>query len=349
VKRASRDWAANDKDPAWLTHSGERLKAAEKLAERPDLSANLEPTDREYLAACRDAERLSKRNKRRMHAVAACLALLLIATGVGWSQGAYLKEQAYWRFAMSPAVLSVNQERALRPRDEFKECESGCPVMAVVPPGKFKMAGDKTSGPDVTIAKPFAIGKYEVTFAEWDACVSAGGCRKVDDDSRWGRGDRPAINVSWHDAERYTAWLKRLTGKPYRLLSEAEWEYAMRADTKTRYFFGDDDTVLGEYAWYDANSAAMTHPVGGRKPNAFGLHDMAGNVWEWVEDCQHGSYEDGPTDGRAWLTGNCDRRVHRGGSWHNSADYLQSDSRIRGAAGLFGKSLGFRVARDLDQ
>jgi formylglycine-generating enzyme required for sulfatase activity len=347
VKRASRDWAANNQDSTWLTHTGERLKAAEQLADRPDLAENLEPTDRNYLAACQEAEHSAKRGRRRMQALAGALGLLLAAAGIGWWAGPHLQEQAYWRFSMRPAVLTEGTERALRPNDEFSECASGCPVMRVIPSGTFRMTA-KGTGIDVAIAKPLAVGKYEVTFAEWDACVAAGGCPQADDGG-WGRGQRPVINVNWLHAEQYASWLARLSGKPYRLLSEEEWEYVARAKTLTPYFFGDDPAELGDYAWYAANSDFMTQPVGGKKPNPFGLYDMVGNVWEWVEDCQHPSYAGAPTDGSAWLAGNCDRRVHRGGSWSNDPEYLRSDSAIGGAAGLYGKSLGFRVARTLNQ
>src|SRR5207249_7461576 len=137
----------------------------------------------------------------------------------------------------------------------------------------------------VVIPQPLAVGKFEVTFDEWDACVAHGGCTYRPIDAGWGRGRQPVIRVSWDDAKVYSAWLAKQTGKPYRLLTEAEWEYAARAGNPGRYSFGDNETQLGEYAWFSNNSDSKTQPVGTKKPNAFGLYDMHGNVWQWVEDC----------------------------------------------------------------
>src|SRR5262249_14598581 len=221
------------------------------------------------------------------------------------------RDENRWRNVMGPSVLDAAQEndKASHPGSEFTECANGCPTMIVVPAGRFMMGSPATEkdrapneGPQhqVTIAKPFAVGRTEVTFAQWDACVAAGACDAARD-STWGRGDRPAINVTWDDAERYAAWLSGMTGKAYRLLSEAEWEYAARAGSETQFSFGDDDSRLGDYAWYFANSERKSQPVGGKAANAFGLHDMHGNVFEWVEDHWHESYEGAPSDGSAWL------------------------------------------------
>jgi formylglycine-generating enzyme required for sulfatase activity len=136
---------------------------------------------------------------------------------------------------------------AAKPGSDFKECTSGCPVMIVIPAGKFIMGSSEnepdreaSEGPqhEVTVAKPFAVSKFEVTFEEWDACVAAAACPRVPD--HWGRGEMPVINVSWGDAKQYVGWLSQLTGKEYRLLTEAEWEYAARAGANTRYSWGDD-------------------------------------------------------------------------------------------------------------
>jgi formylglycine-generating enzyme required for sulfatase activity len=189
--------------------------------------------------------RAATRRKRRVQGLVGALALLLAVAGVGWINQDYLKEQYYWRAVMVPAVLTANQERALKPGNEFSECTSFCPTMVMVPAGNFMMGspeglGDYKERPqhEVTISKPFAVGGYEVTFAQWDACVVAGGCPKAPD-SGWGRGQRPVVNVSWDDARQYAVWLARLTGKDYRLLSEAEWEYAARAGAPTAYTWGD--------------------------------------------------------------------------------------------------------------
>jgi formylglycine-generating enzyme required for sulfatase activity len=190
----------------------------------------------------------------------------------------------------------------------------------------------------------FVIGKYEVTFEEWDACVADGGCTRKPDDQGWGRGRRPVINVSWEDAQAYIAWLKKQTGKPYRLPSEAEWEYAARAGTTTRYRWGD--AIPPENANYGGN-VGQTTEVGRYPANVWGLHDTSGNVWEWVEDRYHGSYDGAPRDGSAWFTGTESARVVRGGSWISEPRGLRSADRNRYEPGNRFDYLGFRVARML--
>jgi formylglycine-generating enzyme required for sulfatase activity len=232
--------------------------------------------------------------------------------------------------------------------------------MVFIPAGKFIMGTPESvdqlnaEGPqhEVHFANPFAIGKYEVTFDEWEACVSAGGCPGALDNNNWGSGGRPVINITWDNAKLYVAWLSNLTGKSYRLPSEAEWEYAARAGTTTIYFFGDEPTPLGEYAWYRVNSDEKTQPVGKKKPNAFGVYDVYGNVGEWVEDIWHEnySYADVPLDGSAWLKGgeSRNRRVIRGGTWFDVAGNIRSGKR-RDAYSYGGTySIGFRVARTME-
>ena len=162
-----------------------------------------------------------------------------------------------------------------------------------------------------------------MTFDDWDACVAYGDCIPTSD-LGWGHGQQPVIFVSWDDAQRYVAWLSRMTGKPYRLLSEAEWEYAARAGTTTIFSFGDDPALLGDYAWYSANSGNQAQPVGQKKPNAFGLYDMQGDIWEWVEDCWNLTYDGAPSDGSAWITPNCIFRTARGGPWSGDPMSLRS-------------------------
>jgi formylglycine-generating enzyme required for sulfatase activity len=264
--------------------------------------------------------------------------------------------QYRWHVVMGPSVLTPEQEQeiATRPGAAFQECAIGCPMMIVVPAGKFTMGSPETEkgrseweGPqrEVTIAKPFAVGKTDVTFAEWDMCVAATACPKTSDNG-WGRGDRPVILVSWEEAKGYVRWLTRMTGKDYRLLTESEWEYAARGGNQSRYGFGDDETQLGDYAWYIENSEAKTQPVGTKKPNAFGLYDMHGNVWQLVEDCFHYNYREAPSDGSAW-SGQCGNRVLRGGSWIADRQGIRSAVRLwtnpHGRYTIF----GFRVARTL--
>ena len=216
-------------------------------------------------------------------------------------------------------------EADLTPGRVFRDCDE-CPEMVVVPAGSFMMGSpaseagrDADEGPQhrVTIARPFAVGKFEVTFAEWDACVAAGGCKHMPGDERGGRGKRPVTNVSWDNiTKEYLPWLSPRTGKAYRLLTEAEWEYAARAGTTTRYAFGD--TISKSQAQYSESilgSAGRTVEAGSFPANRFGLHDMHGNVWEWVQDCWNGSYNGAPSDGSAWTTRDCSLRVLRGGSW----------------------------------
>jgi formylglycine-generating enzyme required for sulfatase activity len=229
--------------------------------------------------------------------------------------------------------------------------------MVVIPAGEFTMGSpegepdrEEDEGPRhlVTIKEPFAAGKYEVTFAEWDACVADGGCGGYrPNDKGWGRGSRPVINISWNDAKSYVGWLSRKTGKGYRLLSEAEWEYAARAGTTTRYWCGDSSLCVSQVSWDITNARLQTQPVGSKPANQFGLHDMHGNVAEWVEDCWHSSYTGAPTDGRAWATDRvCRNHVIRGGSWGASPWKLRVAVRYGNKPDERYRDYGFRVARD---
>jgi formylglycine-generating enzyme required for sulfatase activity len=243
----------------------------------------------------------------------------------------------------------------------FRDCD-GCPEMVVIPAGRFTMGSpasepqrDSDEGPQhqVNIARPFAAGKYEVTFDEWDACVRDGGCSHNPGDEGWGRGRRPVINVSWQDAKIYTEWLSRKTGKIYRLLSEAQWEYVARAGTTTAFSFGAG--INSQQANYNtsvsyagspvATTPRNTVPVGSYPANAFGLHDVHGNVWEWTEDCYNGSYSGAPSDGSAWTSVGCATRVLRGGSWDYYPRYLRSATRSLVDPTYRVSGFGFRVAR----
>jgi formylglycine-generating enzyme required for sulfatase activity/class 3 adenylate cyclase len=372
VKRASRDWAANSKNAAWLAHATDRLVAAERLSERPDLAANLEPTDREYLAACRKAEAVAKGRKRRVQTLIYVLLFGIIGCLVGWINQSRIAEQWRWGWTdrpfvatnIWPYVLKAATEQALKPKDTFTECTSEqgkdyCPQMVVLPAGSFIMGSPATEQGhqpseepqhQVTIAKLFAVSKFELTFDEWDTCVNYGDCPQGVTDSGWGHGQQPVINVTWGDAQHYVAWLSNMTGKPYRLLTEAEYEYAARAGAITAYPWGDD---------IDRNNAnckgcgsqwdnTQTAPVGSFAANGFGLFDMVGNVWEWAEDCVNNNYEGAPTDGSAWIEGgDCKNRIARGGSWNNTAVNLRSANRIGTSPGFRDNLLGFRVARTL--
>ena len=253
-------------------------------------------------------------------------------------------------------LIAAGKQRDKKPGLRFKDCV-GCPELVVVPAGSFRMGSPsgekgryKDEGPRhrVTIGAPFAVGVYEVTFGEWDVCVSGGGCNGYRPDDRgWGRGNRPVMNVNWEDAKAYVGWLSRKTGKGYRLLSESEWEYVARAGTETAYHFDNDISPSQANYRYRESGYGETAPVGSYPSNAFGLHDVHGNVWEWVEDCWNDSYRGAPSDGSAWESGNCGRRVLRGGSWNDVPRNLRSADRYWvGSGGRFG-DFGFRIARTL--
>ena len=195
----------------------------------------------------------------------------------------------------------------------------------------------------------FELGKYEVTFEEYDRFTGGDGPGGRADDRGWGRGRgrRPVIMVSWDDAVAYTRWLSEQTGEQYRLSSEAEWEYAARAGTVTKYSWGNGigHNRANCYGCGSQWDNEQTAPVGSFAPNGWGLHDMHGNVWEWVQDCWNDSYGGAPTDGSAWQQGNCSRRVLRGGSWFDSSRDLRSADRGRVTASIRYGSDGFRVAR----
>lgn len=248
--------------------------------------------------------------------------------------------------------LSVSEEKLLRSGESFREC-AGCPEMVVVPAGEFSMGSDENSESprhQVKIEAPIAIGKYEVTFAEWDQCVEENGCKDKPDDAGWGRGTRPVIHVSWVQmTEQYLPWLSSKAGRAYRLLTEAEWEYAARAGSTTKYWWGDDigrkhANCKGCGGEWDGRRTA---PVGSFPPNAFGLHDMSGNVWERVMDCANNTYRGAPSDGSPWLSGRCSDRVIRGGSWFIGPHYVRSTNRDSDPAAYHNSNVGFRVARTL--
>jgi formylglycine-generating enzyme required for sulfatase activity len=230
----------------------------------------------------------------------------------------------------------------------FKDLADG-PVMAVVPAGEFIMGSNdyKNEKPPhkVTIRQPFAVGRFTVTFAEWDAA----GLPHKPSDVGWGRGRRPSINVSWEDAKAYADWLSQSTGKEYRLPSEAEWEYCCRAGTTTKYAFGENITRhRAQFSEGEWGSAKQTVEVGRFSPNPWGLYDLHGNVWEWCEDVWHDTYSGAPSDGSPWLqSGDASRRVVRGGSWVIDPQFLRSAYRDGLSTDYRLNSLGFRVVMAL--
>jgi formylglycine-generating enzyme required for sulfatase activity/uncharacterized caspase-like protein len=294
----------------------------------------------------------------------------------------------------SAQPLLAGEECALKPKDVFKECDK-CPEMVVVPAGRFTIGSPTNEsgrydaeGPQyaVSIAKPYAAGKFHITLDQFGAFVAETGydagskCQTYEGGKfldRQGRswrnpgfaqnGSHPAVCLNWNDAKAYVGWLTKKTGKSYRLLTETEWEYAARAGSTTRYFFGDEDKdfcLYGNGADQSTknNSGALpawavvvpcndgyvyTSPVGNFLPNAFGLYDMHGNAWQWLEDCWHQNYQGAPSDGSAWTTGDCGSRVLRGGNWGIGPAYLRAASRMTYATAARFPSDGFRVARTL--
>jgi formylglycine-generating enzyme required for sulfatase activity len=235
---------------------------------------------------------------------------------------------------------------------ESKDCAT-CPVMVALPAGSFIM-GSSSDDPSekpphhVTISAPFAIGKYEVTVEQWNACADANGCPRLSPDTNSVK-NAPARDLSWDDAQLYVKWLAKTTGKPYRLPTEAEWEYADRAGTTTKYWWGD------QMRKGQANCKGCGDPwhqegpetVGSFAPNPNGLYDMNGNVWEWVSDCWHNSYQNAPGDGHTWDAPGCNMRVIRGGSWREGSDYMLTSTRFKYSQSVRQSQDGFRVAKDL--
>jgi len=248
-----------------------------------------------------------------------------------------------------------NYRKRLQPaalfRDRMRDGSAG-PEMLVLRGGRYDRGdrqGDDDEKPPVTIEiKPLAIGIYEVTFEEFDQfCESTG--RDKPDDAGWGRGHRPVFNVSWNDAQAYTTWLSRQTGQPYRLPTDAEWEYAARGATQTRFWWGDD---VGQGQANCAGCGGLwggekTSEVGRFEPNPFGLHDTAGNVFEWVADCWNDSFAEAPTDGSALQKPACGIRVIRGGAWSFPPKEVRSANRWRDFQPRTSDDTGFRIARDL--
>jgi formylglycine-generating enzyme required for sulfatase activity len=353
LEAARRAWLATpDKSKNDALLMGFALTQAQsKLAAR---AADMPEVDRDFVALSRKA---MARRRLRVQALVGVLIAGMVAGLAAWRNEQWLKEQIYWFANVRSRVLTAAQERALKPKNSFKEC-ADCPEMVVVPAGDFMMgspkeevghSNDEEPRHQVTIAKPFAVSRFELTFNEWDTCAAHRDCDANISASGWGRLRQPVINVSWDDAQRYVAWLSRMTGQPYRLLSEAEWEYAARAGSDKTYSWGDD---IGKgnancdgcgSRWDNKQTAA----VGSFPANAFGLYDMHGNVYEWVLDCYSDNYDGAPTDGTARTTGDCSRRVVRGGSWSGDPQDLRSASRNGTVAGVRDVNFGFRVGRTL--
>lgn len=289
------------------------------------------------------------------------------------------------------SVGGISPLLAMEPGNEFNDCDV-CPTMVVVPAGSFTMgspasetghADDEAPQHQVTLSRDFAVGKFEITLREFAAFVSEtehdagnvcwtleGGEGTMRPGRSWQNtafeqnDNHPVTCVNWDDAQAYVAWLNSKTDRSYRLLSEAEWEYAARAGTTTAYYWGsstDDSCDYANGADLTAKAqipgltvvdchddAVYTAEVGSYRPNAFGLYDMLGNVWEWTEDCWNGSYEGAPADGSAWVRDGCGNRLLRSGSWCNAPGMLRSANRFGLSTFYRNVCRGFRVARTLD-
>lgn len=233
----------------------------------------------------------------------------------------------------------------------FKDCPV-CPTMIVVPAGSFTMGGNlRYEQPlhAVTIAKPFAVGKFEVTTDEFKSFISEAGYASGNyaEPPYSAQGKYPAINISWDDAQAYVNWLSKKTGKSYRLPSDSEWEYATRAGSAGDFYFPEADVNKFANVFGKDDGYEFTAPVGNFPANRFGLHDVHGNVWEWTQDCWNDTYANSPADGSAWLTGNCNTRVQRGGSWYNEPAAARSPLRSYYPPAIRYSVFGLRVARTL--
>jgi len=233
----------------------------------------------------------------------------------------------------------------------IRDCPQ-CPEIVLIAAGAFEMGSTEMfdfEAPvhQVSIRKPFYIGRREVTFEEWDVCIAEGGCKQRPDDRGMGRARRPAIDLDWDDAKGYTAWLSQKTGHTYRLPSESEWEYVARAGSTTTYPWGktvDKDKANCIGCTTDPLKKAVD--TGSFKPNAFGIYDMTGNAAEWVEDCWNDNYRGAPADGSAWTKPQCRERVLRGGSFNNDPRYLRSAARFKYDHDVRFYTNGFRVVRE---
>lgn len=311
-----------------------------------------------------DRDRRRRRTQVIQWAAASAAAIAILA--LAWQQRPMLDALATSWFKYRNFVHSDEEVLALAPGRTFQDCElhsADCPVMVVLPEGRSMMGSlpedsdvrtDELPLHEVSIGK-FAVSRSEITFANWEACRQGGGCHGYQPNEQGWPGDHPVINVSWDNAQEYVRWLSRMTGEHYRLLAEAEWEYAARAVTTTdavhtRYSWGDAPPVCERDAhngamWGDCGAGNIATSVCSFRRNAFGLCDMHGNVWEWVQDCYRRNYENTTED--TIDPGDC-TRVFRGGSWYTHYRHLRSAARFTyGDENASAIDLGFRVARTL--
>jgi formylglycine-generating enzyme required for sulfatase activity len=364
AERAQVEWQIADRRSNALLVGLPLAQAESWLARYPE---DISGAVKTFVSLSAKAASQSKSRTRRFQILVYVLLLGVIVNLVGWiNQDAirrqwhfYTVERPFISSQVSQYVLSADEERTLKSGDSFKECRSDCPAMVVVPAGTLNMGSAPNEpyryaneGPqhEVQIAQPFAVSATELTFEDWDTCVAVGDC-DAKSDLGFGRGLQPIIGVSLREAQRYAAWLSRITGKQYHLLTEAEYEYAARAGSPTSYPWGEDLQLNGS-AMANCNGCGSrwdnqtTAPVRSFRSNAFKLYDMVGNVWEWVADCYHASYQGAPTDGSAW-TGACSVGTIRGGSWSDNPSLIRSAARNSFSVTGSNNNIGFRVARTL--
>jgi len=332
LKAMKKDWEASHRNAGLLLRGLSLREALEWLKRKPDYFS---PDERQFVAT----SQTRRTSEHVVAAVGAGLVLWLIGgTTWLWQKGytidqALLKVKSLW--------IAIHEEPAMVPLPG-----------GVLQMGDVEKVGDLWRNPvHLVTLKPFALGKYEVTFNEYDRFAIAIG-RHLPDDQGWGRDSRPVINVSWEDAKAYTEWLSAQSGKHYRLPTESEWEYAARSGAKHESWAGtSQESELDTYAVFANNAGNRTAKVGKKEKNSFGIYDLSGNVMEWVEDCAHSTYHDAPQDGSAWLEtddGNCALRVFRGGSWNSVPMELHTSYRLRLSAVYRSNAIGFRLAQDVE-
>jgi len=373
LSSAALTWARKGRDAEYLTHrSFTRLSQIKELVADERYCDRLGPDDLAYLQSCQDAYERDRRHRRLVKGTIGALGALIVLGAVAFSNQQLLVRQVFYAIAIRSHILQPSIEAQLKPGDKFSECSAArfCPEMVVVPAGYFVM-GQKDGEEDerelkqVTISKPFAVSRLEISFAQWDTCYQMGGCdlgAKIADGGM-PRGNYPVINVSYYHAQAYAKWLSQMTGRSYRLLSEAEWEYAARGGSTSTYSFGElneDVCAFGNVADLTLKARRpssrtvacndgfyVVAPVGSYKVNPFGLQDMHGNASEWTTDCYAKSYLNTPIDGSPATTGECTKRVVRGGGWESEPGFYRSASRAARPMDFVATSLGFRLARDI--
>ena len=327
------EWNRNKQNPDLLLHGLPLRDALERVTRVPK---SFSQEERGFVTA---SHRYSQRRSLVASVGLGMVALVMAGTIWLWQKD-YSIEQAGLK--VTSLVIGIQKE----------------PDMVPIMGGTFQQGDGEGAGESwrkplhaVTL-KSFELGKYEVTFDEYDRFAIATG-RRLPEDQGWGRGQRPVIDVSWQEARDYAEWLSKQTGKPYRLPSESEWEYAARGGARQEAWAGtSQESQLGQYAVFFGNSGGHTAEVGSKQPNSFGLYDLSGNVWEWVEDCEHATYEGAPENGSAWRQeheGDCLRHVVRGGSWGYKSESLRVSDRGRGVVDLRNARVGFRLAKDTEK